>query len=496
MLAYMVAVLFAFGVAGIAYGHGTGSETLPPVEMDGRMVTMVVSSQQEAGMVRVDLAMVVFDTAEPVSDADFRITARHGQTQLFSQEFSRADGRVTFDLVDGAEYTEPAKSDGGFFGLLGPDVFTVAGPGLAGGGLYSFDVAVLSAGGHDPDVPPVFESAVSVPITYSERVDGGRWGEQAMQFITYYDELQDRRYDPEGGAVSFSMPFEWDPKVIEQIETVHVEFTVPGGFGDMLVESMDVYINGVRAADNTVTIDDYFTDVRTVHIVLLRGQLLEMLDAAGGGGAIDFEVRPVPSAPYSAVTANGEYRMLVSIGHPGLVAGRDATVAFNVTNVFLRSISVEGPYAAAISYGDTVLHSQNGISGGGVTMEFSIPEDVSGPATLSFLDINGNELADATLPVFIDPASPDELIPAWIRDTVRMWTAGDIDDPTFTSAISYLIRQGVIRLDDVPQGGGDGGPIDEWVRTTAGWWADGLVSDAEFLAGIKYLIGRGVIAVP
>lgn len=478
----------------MAYGHGTGSETLTPIEMDGRLVTIMVSSQQEAGLVRVDMAMIQADTAEPIPDADLMITARHGQTHIFTEEFTRYNGRITFDLTDGAEYTKPESIGGGFFGLLGPDVFKVAGPGLAGGGLYSFDITVLSAGGHTPDMPPVFESAISVPITYSEMVDGGRWGEQIIEFITYYDELYDRTYNPKDGRVSFTMPFEWDADIIEQIETVHVEFTIPGGLGDMLVERMDVHVNGIRTPERTVTIDDYYADKRIIHIVLLRGQLLEMLDAAGADSLMKFEVSPAPTASYSTVTTNGEYRIFVGIEPPGLVAGQEVVVAFNMTNVFLRSMAVEGPYTATISHGDTTLHSQSGISTGEVTMEFSIPEDTYGPAALSFLNINGNELADATLPVYIDEM-PQVSIPLWIQDTVRMWTMGDIDDVTFTSAISYLIRQNVIRIDDIPTSNRDGASIDDWVRTTAGWWVDGQVSDAEFLAGIKYLIGRGVITI-
>ena len=144
MLAYVV-LFGVLGAVGMAYGHGTGSETLDPIQMDGRMVTMVVSSQQEEGLVQVDLAMVEFDTGEPVRDTLFLITARHGQTQLFSEEFNSDDGKIIFDLIEGGAYTLPERSGGGFFGMLGAETYRMAGPGLADGGLYSFDVVVLSA---------------------------------------------------------------------------------------------------------------------------------------------------------------------------------------------------------------------------------------------------------------------------------------------------------------------------------------------------------------
>ena len=493
MLAYCIMLLAVLGVAGMAYGHGTGSETLPAVELDGRLVTMVVSSEQEEGIVRVDMSLILLSTGESIPDAGFDITARHGQTHLFSQEFRQGDGRIIFEMVEGASYSPPESISGGFFGILGPGSYRVAGPGLTGGGLYSFDITLLSADGHDPDNPPVFESAVSVPITYRDTISDRRWGDQTIQFITYYDALHDRGYDQEAGRMHFAMPFEWDADVIEQVETVHVEMVVPSAFGDLLSSDMEAHVNGVLAPDRTVTVDDYYMDVRTIHVVLPRGLLMDMLEASGDSRTMEFEVGARPDSPYSAVTSNGEYRMIVDTGP--LFSGQEAAIRFNVTNVFLRSMNVEAPYAASVTHQGVVLHSQSGMSGQGSVLQFSIPGDISGVASVSFQDINGNELADASLPVFID-TPPAESVPPWIRETVGLWTSGMIDDGAFASAISYMVQQGVIAVGEVSGTAGDGGPIDEWVRTTAGWWVDGLVSDAEFLAGIKYMIERGVIAAP
>ena len=492
MLAYTI-LLGVLGATGVAYGHGTGSETLPPIELDGQLVTIVVSSELDNGMVRVDMSLVRLSTGESIPDVDFEITARHGRTHLFTQEFHQNDGSIIFELVEGASYTAPESIGGGFFGILGPGSFRVAGPGLTGGGLYSFDIVLRSVDGHTPDPAPIFESAVSVPITYQDAIHDERWGEQVMQFITYYDTLHDRGYDPQTGRVYFAMPFQWDADIIQLIETVHVEFTIPGAFGDLLVSEMVVYVNGILAPDRVVTIDDYITDFRTVHIVLPRTLLLDMLDGIVGD-TMKFDVGAKLQTPYSAVTANGEYRMIVDVVPARLVAGQEAVISFNVTSVFLRSLNAEVPYTATVTHQDAMLYTHSGVSGVGSRMQFPIPEDISGVALVSFQDINGNELADATLPVFIDPARK-ESVPPWVRETVGLWTSGMIDDETFAAAISYMIQQEVILIGGISGMEGDGGPIDDWVRTTAGWWVDGLVSDAEFLAGIQYLVERGIIIV-
>ena len=499
--AVLVAGLAVLAVLGTAYGHGTGSETLPPVEMNGMMVTIQVSSETDDAGIQVDLSMIQDDTKDPIDDVVYLVAARHGQTQLFTEEFHRDDGRMVFEFVSegGAdEITVRDISEGGLFGIFAEKRIEVAGPGLADGGLYSFDVTVLSASGYQPPEPPVFNSAISIPKQYDQTVRDDYWGDQEITFITYYDQFQERSYDAATGEVSFTMPFEWTPGIIEQIETVHVEFSVPDTFGGLLVADFAASVNGIELDQNRIEVDDYFSDYRTIHVVIPRGDLVRMYDELGGGDTMEFAVRPASGSPYSSVTSNGQYRVLVYLEPPGLPAGGEADVSFSITDVFLRRLAVETSYQMAVTHNGALLHSQGGVSSkdGPITATLSVPDGISGPGEILFYNIDGNDLATASIPVvfFEDTAGPG--VPGWVRTTAGWWAEGLIDDGSFIEAIKYLIENGVIDVQPVQAGGGAaGGHLEEWVRTTVGWWAEGLVSDAEFLAGIKHLMESGVISV-
>ena len=58
-------------------------------------------------------------------------------------------------------------------------------------------------------------------------------------------------------------------------------------------------------------------------------------------------------------------------------------------------------------------------------IEFDVPDYVSGVMTLQFENLNGNDLANAILPVVVNRINIDETsIPAWIKNNAG-WSATD-----------------------------------------------------------------------
>jgi len=86
-------------------------------------------------------------------------------------------------------------------------------------------------------------------------------------------------------------------------------------------------------------------------------------------------------------------------------------------------------------------------------------------------------------------------IPDWIKNNVKWWAEGVIDDNAFVSGIEFLISEEIIDVPITQKIVSTTDEIPSWVRTNAKWWADGLISDSDFVKGIEYLANSGIIQV-
>ncbi len=270
--------LFAFDNV---YGHGLGSETFPPVGLNGKSVTLEVSSSQSDPDTndnqQISISMIDFDSKITLRDVTFLIKSEHGDKFLFEQEFKADNGFIVFNFV--SEETDSIilqeESENNFFGsLLGLEsrLVHVKGPGLSKGGLYKFDINILTADGYSKKLeePLVFNSGISIAQTTRHDFIDPNFGEQNIHVITYYDEISNFQYNPNSKEISYSMPFEWSESNIKQISVVHEEIVIPKTFGDLLVSGFSMYVNGIKLSEDIVTIDDFFSDDRIVHFIIYQ----------------------------------------------------------------------------------------------------------------------------------------------------------------------------------------------------------------------------------
>ena len=93
----------------------------------------------------------------------------------------------------------------------------------------------------------------------------------------------------------------------------------------------------------------------------------------------------------------------------------------------------------------------------------------------------------------------EDVIPSWIKNNAGWWSDDKIDDFTFAQGISFLIKNKIIQISNLPTTP-DGEIIIEkdivipsWIKNNAGWWADDNISDSDFLYGIKFLEENNII---
>ena len=507
---------FAFQPPDGASGHGVGSETFPPTDLDGRQVTLEASSSQDDpggdGDRQISIAFLDFDSKVTLRDVTFHIRSERGDQFLFEDEFRADNGFLVFNFVSEEDTDSVAieeETGGNLLGsLLGLESrkIHVKGPRLSEGGLYKFDVSVLTAGGYSErlDEPLEYDVGISIPQTVTHEVPHPDYGSQTIDTITYYDELSDFNYDIPSREISFSMPFDWTESNIEQTSVVHQELSIPNTFGDLLVSGFSMYVNGVKLSDSIVSIDDFFSDTRTVHFIVNQQELRNVFENSKQQQGMDFVVRPASEkTQLSSVTQNGQFRVLVSWEPERLKSNSKATVSFDITDIFLKNRPVAVSYDFSVTQNDRVIFQQSGFSTDSKdvhnTAEFEIPEGTGGIIGLNFDNLSDNPRAAASVPAVVDSAVPGRdviPIPSWIRTSAGWWADGTIDDDTFLRGIEFLIQNEVVLVPRTAPGPSAAQEIiPSWIRTSAGWWADGSIDDDTFVGGLQFLIERGILRV-
>ena len=171
-------------------------------------------------------------------------------------------------------------------------------------------------------------------------------------------------------------------------------------------------------------------------------------------------------------------------------------------DVFLKNRPIAVPYDFSMTTIGKTIHLQSGTSTDSRdqdnTIQVFIPETTSGVAYLNFKNLNGNDLARASIPIVIDRIGnleTDISIPNWIKTNAAWWAKDQIDDKTFIQGIEYLIKNEIIKIPKTQQGSAQSQEIPSWIKNNAGWWSDGEIDDKTFVQGLQYLIQNGIILV-
>ena len=494
------------------YGHGVGSEIFPPVELDGKLVSVEVSSSTKDDMEnddqQISISLIDFESKITLRDVTFLIKSERGEQFLFEKEFKADNGFLVFNFI--SEDTDSIivdEKDGGedFFGsLLGLEsrLIDVKGPKLSEGGLYKLDISIITANGYSEklEIPLVFNAGISIAQTTTHNFIDPSFGQQNIQVVTYYDEISNFQYEPEPKQISFSMPFEWTPSNIEQTSVVHQEIIIPKEFGALLLSGFSMSVNGIELSDDIVNVDDFFTEGRVVHFIIYQKELLNIFENNSNQNGMNFVIKPDRDYTHlSSVTENGQFRILVSWEPEVLESNSDAKIIFDVTDIFLKNKPVSTNYEFSITQDGELFFEQNGISSDSKTehniADFIIPDNLSGIVNLNFNNLGGNEFATTSIPIVIHKNTINDyaLIPDWIREDALLWSGEKITDDKFTDIINYLIINEIITISENQLDAIEVTKIPSWIRTTAGWWTDGEIDDKTFVKILEFLVKKNII---
>jgi hypothetical protein len=454
------------------------------------------------------------ESSDEISNVSFEIALIKNDQQLFKNNFERGDGVLIMNLVpsdDSNVQIINQETVASFFGLAS-DQFNLKGSVFENGGLYMFNVKILTVNNYSNllSEPIEYELGISIPETTYYEINDKNFGKQELGIITYFDQITEFNYDQSNKQIKFSFPFNWDQKTIDQTTVIHEEVVISKTFGDLLASSFTASLNGIALSETAINIDDFSGEKRTIHVVVTQSELQEIFSNNNfpsgeknyfGINKAVIKIEPDKDDPtLSGVTENGQFK--IKLWWEGEIKSDSmVNLRFDILDVFLMDRKVSVPYDLKIIQDGKEVLLWNSISGLNPEksdgFNFFMPPGSSQILVVKFENLAGNLLADAEFPLAVDKASSESTsVPAWVKNNAGWWADGQIPDSAFVQGIQFLIKEGIIVIPTTEQeSSSESTSIPDWVKINAGWWADGQIPDSAFVQGTQFLIKEGIIVI-
>jgi hypothetical protein len=546
-----------------AFGHGLGGDQAEPLSFGDMEVTVRTQlSPSDITVGEIDSANMqirFFDTLtdENLDKVTYRIELWQSGELLARNLFYDNDGRLDIklkpqsgcdeiNLKDCTTYggSEHASAPGALF-VQGAECTddnldicgrpSITGPIFVKGGLYKITVDI--------------EAATSPRTVLAERLSYDTFVSVAQEqdfFIqtanaevpvivkTYYDDVDNFKFDQSDNSIAFDMPFDWSPDYVNLVQVVHEEVRVPKTFAPYAEgKQFKGYVNGVEIDQRALLNDPYsYEDTNIVHFLITNKELQKINESLGPSNydnkKMDLKLVPLSEVSKSSTefylvdtTTYEQVPTTVNISWDGSYGAGD-DVPFEITffdenrdlirdikyaiilkdenNQEITRFSGDDPQTLGIVATEGIDIQKLRIPSQG---QFQIDILVYGTGLdydpkyagigSGIIEI-GPSLGKPTPPT--PDVQPPAAIPAWIKNNAGWWSDGSIDDSSFVQGIQFLIKEDVLKIPPTTQGPGSGSnEIPAWIKNNAGWWAEGAIDDDSFIQGLQFLIKEGIMRV-
>ena len=505
----LLVCLLLFSSISESYGHGLGSEIMPPEMLGSKLVSLEISSDTWPDEYTKEITFALFetDTGVNVENVTYFIMLTKQNEVLFDITSQRDDGAFILKLHTTESDQIVVEEEGSeFFGSLfdGGEAVNVKGNVFSSGGLYNFKVIITTGDDYSNVLSPPLDYDVGISFLdkTSYNINDVNFGQQELDIITYYEEINDDfSYDQSRKMISYSMPFDWSEENILVTSTMHQEIIIPKTFGDLMVKSFSTTVNGFQVSENALTIDDFSAENRVLHLVLNQNDILQLSKKIDSfPNKMGFSIMPsADNLPITTMTENAQFKLNLSWEPQNIESGSTVTFFYEILDAFFLDKQVSVSFDFSVFHDGEEIAQTSGFSADmGLNMiEFDIPDDVTGIMTLKFENLSGSKLADAFFPVIVDRIDVVQTsIPAWIKNNAGWWATDQIDDSAFLKGIQYLIKEKIMIIPPTETLESMGSQtVPAWIKNNAGWWATDQIDDSAFLKGIQYLVQNGIIVI-
>ena len=550
-----------------AFGHGLGGDQAEPISFGDMEVTVRTQlSPSDITIGEIDSANMqirFFDTItdENLDKVTYRIEVWQNGELLARNLFYDDDGRLDVKLKPQPVCNEinlhECTTYGGSEHVSAPGALYVQGaactdenldicarPSITGpifvkGGLYKITVDIEAATSPRTVLANLlsYDTFVSVAQEQDFFIQTAN-AEVPVIIKTYYDEIDNFKFDNSDNSIAFDMPFDWSPDYVNLVQVVHEEIRVPKSYAPYAEgKQFKGYVNGVEIDQRALLNDPYsYDDTNIVHFLITKNELQKINETLGSGN-YDNKKMDLKLVPLNEVSKSStEFYLVDTVNYkqvPTTVniswdanygAGDDVPfdIAFfdenqNLINDIRYSISFidnESNQELARFSGDDPQNLGIVAIEGIDVQKIHIPSqgqyriDVlvygtgldynpkySGIGS-GLIEIGSSLVKESPSTPITTPVEPSSEIPSWIKNNAEWWAAGAIDDDSFIQGIQFLIKEGIMEIPPTTQGTSSGSDeIPSWIKNNAEWWAAGAIDDDSFIQGIQFLIKEGILRV-
>ena len=406
-----------------AYGHGLGLDRVSPVQVHDKKISIIVEMPQRfeddgGGSERITVTAIDgIAGGENAKNITLLLGMYHEGQLVFQDNFFAADGVLILDVESAQSSTVEIT------GVRGAPLESwhpaedgrpvrIAGPVFGSGGLYTFEISVLTI--DDPtnivDSPGTYYADLSVEESASYlQTDLG--GAQVM-FGTksYFDKITYLNYDARAGEVTFGMPFDWSEKRMSHIPVLHEEIHFPKDFEEFYALGYEGYANGIKLFKASVITDDYtMEDDRIVHFVLLHDHIRFLKNEMKKSGEsfpdhIEFKLVATDKIdfPLTAYTLSEDYHVNLSWDPLEIQPGVETMFIFTIRDATGTPLRDSAYTFVILQNDDEIYRAYGNARIGGHFETYTFGEDQTGPTTIRFENIR-NTGQETEFGIFVVP---------------------------------------------------------------------------------------------
>ena len=431
----VICIFFSISSITNVFGHGLGGEVLPSIMIEDQEVNLSIGispSVYDNKHLEQNISLKLFDSNSyaMIEHVTYEFELQKNGKQIFKDVFHDEFGNLNIKVIteNSDEITIEGNKEPISGGWMSKDFAPVIirGPVFTSGGLYDYTIRILTINSDSNVLSDEIklEGAISLAEDNSFVVNNIQNKKETLQLISYFDQINNFSFD--SNTIKFSMPFDWNQD-LDQLSVVHEEIRIPNTFSDFLSTTYELIVNNVALPSDSVTIDDYSFDDRTIHLVLNQELIKEIREKASvnSNSQMNFELKPSQQTtfPLKFVTPDLRYEVSLSWKPEIINTSEEITFLIDFEELFSDKSQKLVEYDLTLIQNNSAIYSKHLV--GNVNSikpnlhKIIFDNNQSGTANFVLSNIGGNSLSKGNFIMVIQPSNTLQNvlspIPAWIK---------------------------------------------------------------------------------